>query len=54
MSFLSHYFNENNCRLNNHFEGKGLIHYGCELSSAIVQVPLTAQMEGLVELIKEL
>ena len=33
---MSHYLNENNCRLTNNFEGKGLKHYGCELFSAIV------------------
>ena len=33
---MSLYLNENNCRLTNNFEGKGLEHYGCELFSAIV------------------
>ena len=33
---MSHYLNENNCRLTNKFEGKGLKHYGCEFFSAII------------------
>ena len=35
-SFLSHYLSENNYRLTNNFEGKGLKHYRCELFSVIV------------------